>query len=109
MLKLIYKALNAKPEEYNQVLLLLGYGFFMGVFLATFQISAETLFVTKLGEGYIRWGIFAAGFTGVITTALFAFMQNKAVVITPVNPAANIPHLIYPSPSFVTKSVSAEI
>ena len=77
MLKLIFKALNAKPEEEQQVLLLLGYGFFMGIFLATFQISAETLFVTRLGEEYIRWGIFAAGFAGVITTGLFAFMQNK--------------------------------
>ena len=77
MLKLVLKALNAKPEEKQQVLLLLGFGFFMGVFLATFQISAETLFVTKLGEQYIRWGIFAAGFTGVFTTAAFAFMQNR--------------------------------
>ena len=77
MLKLILKALNAKPEEGEKVLLLLGFGFFMGVFLATFQISAETLFVTRLGEGAIRWGIFAAGFAGVVTTAGFAFMQNK--------------------------------
>lgn len=77
MLKLILKALNAKPEEEQQVLLLLGYGFFMGVFLATFQISAETLFVTRLGEEFISRGIFAAGLAGVLTTLLFAFMQNR--------------------------------
>jgi len=61
MFKLVYKALNVKPEEQNPVFLLLGFGFFMGVFLATFQISAETLFVTQLGERYISWGIFSAG------------------------------------------------
>lgn len=56
MLKLINKALNVKPEEQQQVMLLLGFGFFMGIFLATFQISAETLFVTKLGEDYVSFG-----------------------------------------------------
>lgn len=77
MFKLIHKALNVKPEEQQQVLLLLGFGFFMGIFLATFQISAETLFVTKLGEGFISWGIFAAGVAGIISTSIFVFLQNK--------------------------------
>ncbi len=77
MFKLIYKALNVKPEEQQAVLLLLGFGFFMGVFLATFQLSAETLLVTELGEKYISWGIFSAGILGVISTTLFVYLQNK--------------------------------
>lgn len=77
MLKLINKALNVKPEEQQQVMLLLGFGFFMGIFLATFQISAETLFVTKLGEDYVSFGIFSAGLAGVITTSIFVYLQNK--------------------------------
>ncbi len=77
MFKLVYKALNVKPEEQNPVFLLLGFGFFMGVFLATFQISAETLFVTQLGERYISWGIFSAGLAGVFTTGIFVYLQNK--------------------------------
>ncbi len=77
MFKLIYKALNVKPEEQQQVMLLLGFGFFMGIFLATFQISAETLFVTKLGESAISLGIFSAGVAGVITTSIFVYLQNK--------------------------------
>ncbi len=77
MFKLIFKALNVKPGEQNPVLLLLGFGFFMGVFLATFQISAETLFVTQLGEKYISWGIFSAGIAGVFTTGMFVYLQNK--------------------------------
>jgi len=77
MFKLIYKALNVKPEEHLAVLLLLGFGFFMGVFFATFQISAETLFITELGEAFVSTGIFAAGLAGVITTGVFVFLQNK--------------------------------
>jgi len=77
MLKLINKALNVKPQEQQQVLLLLGFGFFMGIFLATFQISAETLFITKLGEDSVSLGIFSAGLAGVITTSIFVYLQNK--------------------------------
>ncbi len=77
MFKLVYKALNVKPEEQHPVFLLLGFGFFMGIFLATFQISAETLFVTQLGEQYISWGIFSAGLAGVFTTGIFVYLQNK--------------------------------
>ncbi len=77
MFKLINKALNVKPEEQHSVLILLGFGFFMGIFLATFQISAETLFVTQLGEKYISWGIFSAGLAGVFSTGIFVYLQNK--------------------------------
>lgn len=77
MFKLINKALNVKPEEQEQVMLLLGFGFFMGIFLATFQISAETLFVTVLGENAVSLGIFSAGLAGVITTSIFVYLQNK--------------------------------
>ena len=77
MFKIVYVALNVRPEEQSRVLLLLGYGFFMGVFLATFQLSAETLLITRLGEAYISRGIFAAGLMGVLSTAVYAFLQHR--------------------------------
>lgn len=77
MLKLIYAALNVRPEEQTKVILLLGYGFFMGVFLATFQLSAETLLITRLGEAFISRGIFAAGAMGVLSTAIYAYLQHR--------------------------------
>jgi HEAT repeat protein len=77
MIKLVYAALNVRPEEQSKVLMLLGYGFLMGVFLATFQLSAETLLITRLGEAYISRGIFAAGVMGVISTAMYAFLQHR--------------------------------
>ncbi|MEN8249459.1 MAG: hypothetical protein ABFS32_11050, partial [Bacteroidota bacterium] len=81
MLKLVFKALNIRPDEEGRAALLLGYGFFMGVFLATFQLATETQLVTQAGEAdsenLIRQGLFLAAIFGVITTALFAFFQNK--------------------------------
>ena len=76
MLKLIFRALNVLPDEERSVALVLGHGFFMGVFLATYQTSAEALFVLEF-PGKVSLGILAAGVLGVITTALFAFLQSR--------------------------------
>jgi len=78
MLKLLFNAINVKPEEEGKVLLLLGNGFFMGVFMATYQIASETLFISNtVLQNYIREGIFAAAVLGVIATAIYAYLQNK--------------------------------
>ncbi len=76
MLKALFLALNVRPNEEKQVLLLLGQGFFMGIFLATFQISAETLFLNRLGH-YLKEAILFSGFLGILSTALFSYLQNK--------------------------------
>lgn len=76
MFKALFLALNVRPEEEKLVLLLLGKGFFMGIFLATYQVSAETLFLNRL-EMYLKEAIMVSGFLGIITTALFATLQNK--------------------------------
>lgn len=76
MLKVLYSALNVRPGEEKQVLLLLGKGFFMGIFLATYQITAETLFLSRL-EAYLKEAILFSGFLGIITTALFSYLQNR--------------------------------
>lgn len=76
MFKALFLALNVRPDEERQVLLLLGKGFFMGIFLATYQVSAETLFLNRL-EMYLKEAIMVSGLLGIITTALFATLQNK--------------------------------
>jgi hypothetical protein len=58
------------------VLLILGYGFFMGIFLAAYKIVATTLFLNNLSE-YIREAFFVSGVLGVISTWLYATMQNR--------------------------------
>jgi len=48
----------------------------MGIFMAAYQITSETLFIKELGD-YVSEGIFAAALLGVFTTAVFVFLQNK--------------------------------
>ncbi|MCV9386557.1 HEAT repeat domain-containing protein [Reichenbachiella ulvae] len=60
------------------MLLLLGKGFFMGVFLATYQVGAETLFIATLGEAHLDVAFFVAGALGIFTTALYVYIQKRA-------------------------------
>lgn len=76
MLRALFLALNVRPGEEKQVLLLLGKGFFMGIFLATYQVTAETLFLNRL-QDYLKEAILISGFLGIITTSVFAFLQGR--------------------------------
>lgn len=49
----------------------------MGILLATYQIGAETLFLSVLGEQWLDQAFFAAGFAGIVSTALFVYLQRK--------------------------------
>jgi hypothetical protein len=51
MWKAFLEFLGAKEGEYNQVALLLGKGFFMGTFVASYQVGAEVLFLKTPGLG----------------------------------------------------------
>lgn len=59
------------------MLLLLGMGFFMGIFLATYQVGSESLFLDVLGEPYLDVAFFAAGAAGIVSTLLFVFLQKR--------------------------------
>lgn len=50
-------------------------GFFMGVFLATFQITAESLFINRLGD-QLHKAFVIAGLLGIVGTGVFSFFQN---------------------------------
>lgn len=51
-------------------------GFFMGVFIATYQITADSIFLNKMGN-YLDKAFLAAGFMGIVTTFLFSSLQNS--------------------------------
>ncbi|MDN5217155.1 cyclic nucleotide-binding domain-containing protein [Fulvivirgaceae bacterium BMA12] len=78
MFKKLLKIIGTKPGEERIVTLLLAHGFFMGIFIATYQLSAETLFTgvavfkERLDEAFLM-----QGFLGVISTFLFAYFQNR--------------------------------
>jgi len=69
-------ALNVKPEEQLQVLLMLGTGFFMGIFIATYQVTAESLFINKLSDQLDK-AFLISGILGIAATLLFSLAQNR--------------------------------
>ncbi len=77
MIKAILKIINVqKKEEERPALLLLGYGFFMGVFLATYRVVVETLFLNTQGA-LLKEAFFISGILGVISTWLYMILQKK--------------------------------
>lgn len=76
MVKGLLSILNVVEGEEKPVLLLLGYGFFMGIFLAAYKIVATTLFLSNLSE-YIKEAFFVSGLLGVLSTWLYAIVQNR--------------------------------
>jgi ATP:ADP antiporter, AAA family len=75
MIKSLLRILNVKQEEETQVLLMLGTGFFMGIFLATYQVTAESLFINKLSDQLDK-AFLISGILGILSTAVFSFFQN---------------------------------
>lgn len=75
MLDKLFEYLNVKDEERTQVWLMLGAGFFMGIFLATYGVVAETLFLNTLGN-QLNQAFFYSGIFGIVTTSIFSFAQN---------------------------------
>lgn len=71
------KFLGGEPGEEKQMWLLLGKGFFMGIFLATYQVGSESLFIQKLGEEYLDVAFFTTGFLGIASTILFVNLQAR--------------------------------
>jgi ATP/ADP translocase/HEAT repeat protein len=77
MLKGLLQLINVRTEEEERpALLLLGYGFFMGVFLATYRVVVETLFLNSLGE-YLKEAFFISGILGVVSTWLYMLLQKR--------------------------------
>jgi AAA family ATP:ADP antiporter len=64
-----------KSQEQRQIILMLATGFFMGVFIATYQVTADSLFLNRLGDQLNR-AFLIAGAMGILATALFSFFQN---------------------------------
>ena len=68
--------LGVKPDEQLQVFLMLGTGFFIGIFLATYQVTAESLFLNRLSDQLDK-AFLVSGLLGIFTTAIFSFLQNR--------------------------------
>lgn len=74
----VFDLLSIKPKEANRVFLLLGMGFFMGVFLATLDVAASALFLTNFQSNEdLALAILTSGILGIITTAVYNFFQSR--------------------------------
>lgn len=76
MVSRLKSVFELKSQEQKQIVLMLCTGFFMGVFIATYQVTADSMFLTRMGE-YLNEAFLVAGALGMITTALFSFFQGR--------------------------------
>ncbi len=76
-----FRLLNVKPEEQVQVTLMLVMGFFIGIFVATYQVTSESLFLSTLSSE-INKAFFVSGGLGIAFTLLFSFFQNRIRFVT---------------------------
>ncbi len=73
--------LSPHPEERKQVALMLATGFFFGTFIATFQVTAESLFLNKMSD-HITEAFLASGILGIASTFVFSYFQRRIKFIT---------------------------
>ena len=77
MFQAFLKFLGGEPGEEKRMWLLLGKGFFMGIFIATYQIGSETLFLQLLGQKYLAEAFFIAGSLGIVSAIIFVYLQKR--------------------------------
>ncbi|MCX8490158.1 MAG: hypothetical protein ORN54_03745 [Cyclobacteriaceae bacterium] len=68
--------LNVTLEEQVKVVLMLSMGFFIGIFVATYQVTAESLFLNKLSS-HLHKAFLISGGLGIAITLIFSFFQNR--------------------------------
>ena len=104
---LLSRALDLQEGEQGRVILLLIMSFFMGAFLATFTVAAQTLFLNNFDEKNDLPGAFAiAGVFGIVATISYNFLQRKIrfqylavlslLVVTAVTAAIEFGDLYFP-------------
>jgi ATP:ADP antiporter, AAA family len=78
MKKKVYDFLDVDPKEGPRVVLLLIMSFFMGVFIATFSVASQSLFLqTFKNPSDLPQGLFVSGAFGLVATVLYNFLQNR--------------------------------
>ncbi len=75
-MKSVFTVLKVKPEEQLQVSLMLSTGFFMGIFIATYTVTAESLFLNQLAD-QLDQAFLVSGVFGIVSTVVFSFLQNR--------------------------------
>ena len=71
----VIRFLGGREGEQKRITLLLLMGFFMGIFLATLQVPAETL-ITALGAEYLDVAFLVGGGLGIVSAAAYVYAQR---------------------------------
>ncbi len=66
---------NRNAQERNRVTFMLITGFFLGVFIATYQVTADSLFLNRMGQ-YLDVAFLIAGSLGMVSTGIYSWLQN---------------------------------
>lgn len=77
MKKALFRALNIEAGEEARVTLLLAQSFFLGIFAATFETGANTLFLQAYGEAMLSKAFLVSGAAGIILTTIYSRLQSK--------------------------------
>lgn len=78
MKPLLLNIVNGEDREYSRILLLLTLGFASGIFLATFKVAGETLFLTAFSaEADLPTAKIFTGLMGTVTALVFTSLQKQ--------------------------------
>ncbi|NMM49325.1 hypothetical protein [Marinigracilibium pacificum] len=77
MINKLIGLIGARPEEKEKVLLLLAKGFFMGIFLAGYTVTAQTLFINRIGADKLDTAFVLTGLLGVVVTWVYSKLQHN--------------------------------
>ena len=79
MKKFILKVVGGETEEWGRISLLLTFGFFVGIFIATYDVGVTTMFLITYDEKTeVPKAFVYSGLLGIITTVIFTFFQKKS-------------------------------
>ncbi|MBS1491767.1 MAG: cyclic nucleotide-binding domain-containing protein [Bacteroidetes bacterium] len=67
---------SPQTREQKQVVLMLITGFFFGIYVATFQVTAESLFLSQMSDR-INQAFLVTGILGIVSTLIFSFFQSR--------------------------------
>src|SRR5690606_22553558 len=78
MKTLIKKFFNVSDSDVLPVLILIGLGFFMGIFSATYSVASTTLFLNNFDEqSDLPKAFILSGLVGLSSAYLYSYLQRK--------------------------------
>lgn len=77
MKKILYKLLDISADELRPVLLLLAWSFFSGIFIVSYDIGSNTLFIDAYGQAELPRLFVLSGALGVVFSYIFVSLQKK--------------------------------